>query len=489
MPGVWVGQSTVRDVELHVSLEGRGDLTTRIYRQLLDAILDGRLRPGERLPPSRELARRLDVARNTVAVAYERLIAEGFLTARVGDGTYVSDDAPVASRQRRAPTGRDVRPRSVWRTIPIAATEPAATYNFNVGMPDARLFPLETWRRLVGHELRMATIGSGQYGDPAGHAGLRAAIARYAGVARSVRSGPDDVIVTHGAQQAIDLIGRVLVEPGDLVAVEEPGYTPARQLFETLGAQVIGVPVDAEGVDVAAVPAGTRVIYTTPSHQFPTGVPMSLARRTALLSWARREGALIVEDDYDSEFRFSARPLEPLQSLDREGRVLYVGTFSKTLLPLLRIGYLIAPASLQSALRSAKRLADRHTEIFTQAALARFLDDGMLARHVRKATRVYAERHDLVLDVLRRDFTDWLDVIPASAGLHVCTRVRDGVPVDVDAAIDRAARSEVAVGSLATYCGERPAQAGLVIGYGAIDTERIETGLSRLAAALAGSAP
>ena len=463
-----------------MSLDGRGDLTARIYRQLLDAILDGRLRAGERLPPSRELAQRLDVARNTVAVAYERLVAEGFLTARVGDGTYVSDEAGPTTRSRRAPTGADVRPRPVWSTLRGDRAKRDLAYNFNVGVPDVQLFPLETWRRLVARNLRLATIGSGQYGDPAGDRGLRAAIARYAGVARSVRAGADDVLLTQGAQQAIDLVGRVLIEPGDLVAVEEPGYPPARQAFLTLGARVVGVPVDAEGLDVEAIPRGVRLVYTTPSHQFPTGVPMSLARRTALLAWADEAGALVVEDDYDSEFRYSTRPLEPLQSLDRDGRVVYVGTFSKTLLPLLRVGYLVAPVSLQPALRHAKRIADRHGETFTQAALAEFLDEGLLARHVRKATRVYAERHELVLATLRRDFDAWLDVIPSSAGLHICTRRRSDATVDIQAVIDQVATSDVAVESLAGYCAEQPEQAGLVIGYGGIATERIEPGLRLL---------
>jgi GntR family transcriptional regulator / MocR family aminotransferase len=470
-------------VELHVSLDGRGDLTARIYRQLLDAILDGRLRSGERLPPSRELARRLDVARNTVAVAYERLLAEGFLDARVGDGTYVSAAAPVATRSRRAPSGRDVRPRPVWQTLPVGTTKPAPTYNFSVGTPDATLFPLETWRRLVGREVRRATVGSGQYADPAGHEPLRAAIARYAGVARSVRAGADDVLVTQGAQQAIDLVGRVVIEPGDLVAVEEPGYRQARYAFETLGARVAPVPVDADGLDVAAIPSGVRLVYTTPSHQFPTGSPMSLARRGALLDWARTEGALVIEDDYDSEFRYSMRPLEPLQSIDREGRVIYVGTFSKTLLPLLRIGYLVAPASLQPALCAAKWIADRHSETFTQAALARFLEEGLLARHVRKATRVYAERHELVFELLARDFGDWLEAIPSSAGLHVCARRRADTTVDIDAVVARAAERDVAVESLSDYCARSPGEPGLVIGFGGIATDRIEPGLRRLAKA------
>jgi len=466
-----------------VSLEGRGDLTARIYRQLLDAIIDGRLRAGERLPPSRELARRLDVARNTVAVAYERLLAEGFLVARVGNGTYVSEAAPVATQSRRAPSGHDVRPRPIWRTLPVGTTKPSPLYNFSVGVPDAALFPLETWRRLVGREVRRATVGSGQYGDPAGHEPLRAAIARYASVAHSVRAGADDVIVTQGAQQAIDLVGRVVVEPGDLVAVEEPGYRQARLVFETLGARVAPVPVDADGLDVAAIPSGVRLVYTTPSHQFPTGVPMSLARRGALLDWARAEGALVIEDDYDSEFRYSRRPLEPLQSIDREGRVIYIGTFSKTLLPLLRIGYLVAPASLQPALGAAKWIADRHGEIFTQAALARFLEEGLLARHVRKATRVYAERHELVLDLLERDFGDWLEAVPSSAGLHVCARSRTGTALDIEAVVARAAERDVAVESLAGYCAKSPGQSGLVIGYGAIDASRIGPGLRRLVSA------
>ena len=338
-------------MDVHVTLSGRGDLTAQIYRQLLEAILDGRLRSGERLPPTRELARRLAVSRNTVAVAYDRLVADGFLVGRAGAGTYVSAE-PV--RGRAAPKGV-VRPRAVWESIaggPSGTARPGGpnmqAYDFRVGVPDAELFPLETWRRLVSRELRR---GVGGYGDPSGHEGLREAIARHIGVSRSVRAGADDVLVTNGAQQALDLVGRVLIEPGACVAVEEPGYPPARLLFRSLGARVVGVPVDGEGLDVAAIPGAARLVYVTPSHQFPLGTPMSLARRAALLAWAERRNAVVIEDDYDSEFRFGDRPLEPLQSLDRAGRVIYVGSFSKTLLPMLRLGFLVAPASLGPALR------------------------------------------------------------------------------------------------------------------------------------------
>ncbi|MGN9787189.1 MocR-like pyridoxine biosynthesis transcription factor PdxR [Nonomuraea sp. ZG12] len=479
-------------MDVHVTLSGRGDLTAQIYRQLLEAVLDGRLRSGERLPPTRELARRLDVSRNTVAVAYDRLVADGFLVGRAGAGTFVSAE-PV--RGRAAPKGV-VRPRAVWEDItgPTASVSPTpgtnhpdapyipgaahpdapygsrarrAAYDFRVGVPDAGLFPMESWRRLVNRELRR---GAGGYGDPSGHEGLREAIARHIGVSRSVRAGAGDVLITNGAQQALDLVGRVLIEPGACVAVEEPGYPPARLLFRSLGARVVGVPVDGEGLDVSALPGAARLVYVTPSHQFPLGTPMSLGRRAALLAWAERRNAVVIEDDYDSEFRFGERPLEPLQSLDRAGRVIYVGSFSKTLLPMLRLGFLVAPASLGPALTAAKRISDWHGELPTQAALARFIDEGLLARHIRKATRVYAARHALIADTLSGE--DRLRVVPSAAGLHLCARLAPGVTVRQ--------RPGLGVERLDAYCGESPAQPGLVIGYGAIEQSAIPGGLELL---------
>jgi len=291
-----------------------------------------------------------------------------------------------------------------------------------------------------------------------------------------VRARADDVLVTNGAQQALDLIGRVLVGPGDRVAVEEPGYPPARDLFRSLGARVTGVPVDAEGLDVAALPPDTRLVYVTPSHQFPLGTAMSLARRRALLDWAARRDAVVVEDDYDSEFRFSDRPLEPVQSLDRAGRVIYVGTFSKTLLPTLRLGYLVAPASLRDALRAARQLTDWHGDHTGQGALARFIDSGELARHVRKATRVYAERQAVIRSTLEEDFVGWLTPVPSAAGLHICALADPSATVDIGRWVGRARVAGVAVESLARY-GGRP---GLVLGYGAIGAADIPAGLRLL---------
>ncbi len=331
----------------------------------------------------------------------------------------------------------------------------------------------------MSRELRGSTLNAGAYGDPAGHPALRDAIARFVGTSRAVRVATDDVIVTQGTQQALDLVGRVLVEPGDCVAVEEPGYQPARKLFRSLGARVVGVPVDDEGLDVDALPSTARLVYTTPSHQFPLGTPMSLERRSALLAWAERHGAVIVEDDYDSEFRFEDRPLAPLQSLDRGGRVVYVGSFSKTLLPILRLGFLVAPVSLQPALRTAKQLTDWHGDLLTQAALASFIDEGLLGRHIRKASREYAARHRLIVATLRSDFSGLLSLVRSAAGLHLATRLTATARVDLDAVVTRARAAGVEVPTLAQYCGERP-QAGLVLGYGTIPVERIPEALRRL---------
>ncbi|MGW0435951.1 MocR-like pyridoxine biosynthesis transcription factor PdxR [Micromonospora sp. NPDC003197] len=488
-------------MDIHVTLAGRGDLTARIYRQLLDAILDGRLRAGERLPPTRELARQLAVSRNTVAAAYDRLTAEGFLVGRIGAGTFVCDEATDRIPDRSAPSGGAVAPRGLWRDI-LTSPGPAQgkpDFNFDVGIPDPHLFPLETWRRIVTGELRAGALLTAGYGEPSGHPGLRTAIARHIGVSRSVRAGADDVLVTQGAQQALDLVGRVLIEPGDCVAVEDPGYPAARRLFQSLGARVVGVPVDREGLDVSALPAGARLVYTTPSHQFPLGVPMSLRRRSALLAWAQQQGAVIVEDDYDSEFRFADRPLEPLQALDQDGRVVYVGSFSKVMLPTLRLGFLVAPTTLRTALRTAKQLTDWHGDQHTQAAMARFIDEGLLGRHLRRANKEYAARQRLIHQILRRDFADWLEPIPSVAGLHLCALLRPDVPIDLPGMIRRVGQAGVRVRELGDYrtgraatssddgsaaAGGLPSDArpGLVLGYGAIPRERIESGLALLAA-------
>ena len=284
-------------MEVHVSLVGRKDLTGEIYRQLRRAILDGRLPSGGRLPPTRELARRLNVSRTTVTVAYDRLTGEGFITSRVGAGTFVSDDVAGRAGPGR-PAGGALRPRALWDAVAVPTVfDRPARFDFRTGIPDATLFPYRSWRRLLARQLRPTTVGTGAYGDPAGHPGLREAIARHIGLARGVQAGAEEVVVTNGTQQAVDLVARVLLAPGDRVAVENPGYTPPRRLMASLGAEVVGVPVDDQGLVVEAIPPRTRLVHVTPSHQFPLGTTMSLARRLALLAWAERHDAAVVQDD------------------------------------------------------------------------------------------------------------------------------------------------------------------------------------------------
>jgi GntR family transcriptional regulator/MocR family aminotransferase len=350
-------------------------------------------------------------------------------------------------------------------------------YDFRAGIPDAGLFPFDTWRRLVAAELRGGAHHPGTYAGPAGHPELRAAIARYLSLGRGVAADPDDVVVTHGTQQALDLVARVLLEPGDVVAVEDPGYPFARELFASYGARVVPVRVDGDGLVVAEVPERARLVFTTPSHQFPMGPPLSLARRQALLELANRGNVAIVEDDYDSEFRFTERPMETLHALDRHGRVIYVGTFSKSLIPALRSGYLVAPRSLRDALLGARQLADGYGAPAEQVALARFISDGLLGRHLRRAHKAYAERRALVLDGIGR-LLPQLEVVPSAAGLHVTALFRG--PADDTGVVAAAAEAGVAVEALSSYAAGLPVP-GLVFGYGATRTVAVTPGLELLA--------
>ncbi|MCY1138721.1 PLP-dependent aminotransferase family protein [Actinoplanes sp. Pm04-4] len=465
-------------MDLIIRLDGTDGKTAAVYRALRAAIVDGRLPPGERLPATRALATDLGVARGSVAAAYERLTAEGYLSSRVGAGTFVAA-VPQKKSRRRTPTD-PLRPRADWAWQPLETSGAVRRprFDFRTGIPDAGLFPFDSWRRLVTAELRLRANNPGTYGDPAGHPGLREAIARYLGVSRGVRTTPADVVVTNGAQHAFDLIARVLVKPGDIVAVEEPGYPPARRILAALGARVTYVPVDDQGLVVAGLPANCRLVYTTPSHQFPLGRAMSLARRRELLEWARCRPAAIVEDDYDSEFRFSARPLEPLHSLDTAGRVLYVGTFSKSMLPAVRTGFVLAPPGLRDALIAARQLGDGYGQPAVQAALARFLDEGLLARHVRRAGKAYGERHAAILRSLAE--MSELDVVPSAAGLHVAATTG----VNSTAVVAAAAKQGLALDDLRAY-SDSPTRQGFVFGFGATDPALIDEGMALFATLLA----
>ena len=421
----------------------------------------------------------------TATVAYDRLSGEGFVTSRVGAGTFVSEGVPRAGPNVMASDGA-LRPRPVWNGVPLLNAGPAPAYEFRAGLIDPSRFPFAAWRRLTARELRASAVGRGYFVDTAGHPALRDAIARYVGVSRGVTATPDDVIVTNGTQQAVDVIARVLLSQGDGVAVEDPGHPPARWLFDSLGLEVKGVPVDEQGVIVDALPERARLVYVTPAHQLPMGSTMSLSRRVALLRWAQQHDAAIVEDDYDSEFRYTGRPVEPLRALDTSGRVIYVGSFSKTMLATLRLGYIVAPPALAPALQAAKQVSDLHTALPAQAALAGFIDEGHLARHVRRMRGIYRARHEAITDGISTRFSGELRVVPSPVGLHVSATAAAAKPGDMEAVAQRALAAGVAVHPLSVFRVDGPARAGLVFGYGAIETEDIDDGLRRLVQAFHG---
>ncbi|MBB4222548.1 MocR-like pyridoxine biosynthesis transcription factor PdxR [Variovorax guangxiensis] len=481
------------ELAIRLPAAGSRDLLRELHRQLRGAILDGRLQPGARLPATRALAQRLGVSRNTMLAAYDLLLGEGYLLARPGAGTYVADTLPV-SRRRPAPkrvlaAGRD--PRLVPASLPGADLAPTlqpqpARDDFRVGLPDVSLFPFDIWRRLSDRALRRVARQTADYADPQGQAALREAIAGHVSFTRAVGCTADDIVVTAGAQQAFGLLARILVVPGrTVVAVEQLFYPSLREAMLAAGARVVTVPTDAEGLCVERIPPEARVVCVTPSHQFPTGVAMSPQRRAALLAFARERNAVIVEDDYDSEFRFVGRPLDALQTLDRAESVFYVGTFSKSLFPALRLGFVVAPPWARAALVRSRELADWHGPVLGQEALAAFIAEGHLARHIRKMRKLYGARRTALLEALARHGAGRLETIPSSAGLHLSARLR-GDTRDFTV-VERAAAAGITLPPLSRFALDPLAPGtpnGLAFGYGLIGEAQIDGAIRRLAGLL-----
>jgi GntR family transcriptional regulator/MocR family aminotransferase len=471
-------------MELQLTLKGQENLIRQIYHQLRQAVLEGRLAAGDRLPSTRELASQLNVARKTVTLAYDLLFSEGIIAGRPGSGTFVSDHVPPAPQKdsrRRSISSIQVRP--AWRNAASQTLFPAdrTRYSFRLGVPDISSFPFAVWRNLLSAGSKAAAM-SGYDVDPNGLPELRQAIAKYIAFTRAVRCEASDILITNGAQEAFDLIGRVLLGPADTVAVEEPGYPPVRWVLESQGARVSGVPIDEQGILIDRIPKGTKAIYVTPSHQFPTGGVMSLSRRLALIEWAASRGIAIIEDDYDSEFRFEGRSLESLQNLDRHGVVLYVGTFSKILFPAIRLGFVVAPKPLLAALSIAKRITDGYSSMLKQATLAKFIQQGHLGRHVRRMRRLYSNRRALLLAGIKKTLSPWLVPISSAAGLHVSAYTVPGLD---DQALTRLAkRSDVGVRPLSSMYKNPNGRHGLILGYGATNSQDIEEGLRRLGSIL-----
>lgn len=463
----------------------------RLAEGIRRAILDGRFQPGERLPATRVIAAALGVARNTVLEAYDALSAEGYLVARHGSGTFVAPELPEralrAVPHEKVPAGQQARPielsrfgKRVTDLMQVPGSWPARLpYDFRYGTPSLAEFPMAEWRALARRVLDYPPTALLGYGPAEGLPALREAVARYLQRARGVRCTANDVVVVNGSQQALDLAARVLIDPGDVVVMEEPGYTGARAVFEMAGATIVPVRVDGEGIVVEELPQKARVVYVTPSHQFPTGVVLSAARRLQLLQWAWDAGATIIEDDYDSEFRYSGRPLTALQGMDASGRVVYTGTMSKVLLPSLRMGYLVPPGHLRQAFSNAKWLTDRHTASLYQAVLAAFIDEGHFERHLRRMRRVYARRLACLLDALDVHLGARVSVEGTESGMHVMLTIHDVADGDV---IVEGARA-VGVGlhpAAPYYAGEPPYRATFVMGYSSLTETEIGEGIARL---------
>lgn len=474
--------------DLDLSRRATATLAGALHQQLRAAILDGRLAAGTVLPSTRRAAAALGVARNTVVTAFDLLVAEGYVLPRTAARAVVAD---VATRRLAHAARGTAVPGKIprrWLQPALARERPRAlpTRSFRLGMPESRGFPHDAWRRLSARALREFARSPFRYPPADGLPALREAIAGHAAFSRAVACSAGDVLVTSGAQQAHHLLAQLLVTPGRTrVAVEDPGYPPTRAAFIAAGAQLVPVPVDDEGLRVDLLPGDVGIVCVTPSHQSPTGAAMSMPRRRALLEFADRSGAVVVEDDYDGEFRFGGRPLDALQTLDGEGRVFYVGTFSKSLFPSIRKGFVVAPAWARDGLLDVKQVADPHGDMVAQATLAAFIHDGHLARHVRRMHPVYATRRLALLDGLEA-MTAWFEPIPSEAGLHLAARIRDADRAPrVAALVQRHAPGAVDIGCFASL--ERvPA---LAFGYGTIDAEEITASLQALAHALAHGVP
>lgn len=470
-----------------------GQRQRALYQQLRDAIVSGRLAAGLKLPSSRSLAKGLRLSRNTVLGAYDRLLAEGYIESRHGSGSFIASAAraaPVHIARSRGDLAEAFE-LARWRSLGINARERSAPSSahtaFLLGVPDWRAFPRATWKRLLAKALMTQAGLRPDYAAPAGPLRLRRAIASHISRSRAVACDANELIVTSGAQQAFDLLARVLVtRPATAVAVEDPGYPALRAAFRAAGAQLLPCPVDEAGMVIPALSRRARIICVTPSHQFPLGVAMSFARRQMLLEFASKVGAVIIEDDYDSEFRFDGRPLDALKTLDRDERVVYVGTFSKCMYPGLRVGYIAAPAWLREALIAAKRCVDPLVPTVTAEALADFIEEGHLARHIRRMTGVYERRRNAVLAAMRQRFEGILTPLPSAAGLHVSAWA--GPRVRIAEWLAAAQRRGVLVRELSDFSETRPCKSGLAFGYGMLEEAEIEQGMRVLASALRPSA-
>ena len=478
---------------LPLNRQAASPLHRQLYEELRALILSGRLAPGSKLPSTRLLAAEHGVSRNTVLQAFDQLMGEGYIEGRRGAGSFVSRDLPhrpartsAASSAVRPLRGISARGHAIG--VKHGRQEPLPI-PFAPGSPDVAAFPADLWARLVARSWRRLTVADYAAGDRAGYQPLRAAIADYLGAERAVRCSADQVLIFSGIRQAIDLTLRVLADSGDAVWMEEPGYRGVRATLKAAGCRAVPVPVDSEGLSVMAgarLAPRPRLICISPSHQYPLGITMSLARRLELLAYARRVRAWVLEDDYDSEFRYSGRPLAALQGLDDGGGVLYAGSFSKAMFPALRLGYLVVPEPLVESFRRARAALDDYPGPGLQPALAAFMQGGYFGSHVRQMRRRYAGRQAALIASAQAYLRGSLEVEPDPAGLHLIARLAPPLAQRMDDLdVERAAAGVVvATVALSRFYAKRPAQQGLLLGYAAFDDAAIDMAAQRLGAAL-----
>lgn len=468
-----------------------------LHRQIYDAyraaIVDGRLRPRQRIPSTRVLASELGVSRLPVLNAYAQLLAEGYLESRVGAGTVVSSALPeqftssAPTGVRLAPSGTGRRPFRFSR-LPAPERPPwlGGLGAFGVGQVAADRFPLHIWSNIVARRCRQMSAKSFHYGDQMGSEALRKTIASYLRTARSVHCEAEQIMIVSGSQQALELSARVLLDSESSVWIEEPGYRLASNAFALTGCRLVPVPVDQEGMDIAdgiKLCRKARAAFVTPSHQFPLGVTMSASRRLQLLDWAEKTGSWIIEDDYDSEYRYDSRPIASLQGLDTHARVIYIGTFSKVLFPSLRLGYIVVPPDLVDRFRGIRRAMDLGPPTFYQDVLADFMDEGHFARHIRRMRILYRERRIALVDSIRKELGSLAEVLGDEAGMHLAVTLRNGSG-DVEVA-ERAARQHLWLWPLSSsYCGE-VSRAGFILGFGSAAVEEIPRAIRKLHSLLA----
>lgn len=470
-------------------------LYRRIYEAIRRAILTGDFEPKMRLPSSRLLAKQLGVSRMTVVNAYEQLFAEGYLEGRTGAGTYVAAALPEEFLQ---PQSGKIPARELTnncREIKFSAYGKRLQENyrqvlrmqtgtifepFELGIPAIDKFPFDVWLKIVAKHHSGSKTDTFGYAPPGGYYPLREALAKHLRAARGVNCETEQVIITNGAQQALDLIAKLFIETGDPVLIEDPCYIGVKNSFRSAGADLVPVSIDKEGLDLEAIDESidASLIYVTPSHQFPLGITMSLARRLALLEKAEQKSMWIIEDDYDSEYRYSGRPIASLQGLDKNGRVFYVGTFSKTIFPGLRLGCLVVPKDLVDIFTAARSISDNHSPLIDQAVLAEFITDGHFARHLRRMRKIYQERQETLVEEVKKELAGFLEIERHTAGMHLIGWLPEGVN---DREIARKiVQAGIRVASVSIYSLTRLKRGGLILGYTAIDEERIRAGVKKL---------